>query len=80
MYIWLVNVMEGFMLVFVFIYVVMMVIVGVYLVIRVNFLYSVVFEVGYFIVCLGVFVVFFGVSMVLVNKDLKRIVVYFMFF
>ncbi|MDU9799651.1 proton-conducting transporter membrane subunit, partial [Helicobacter pylori] len=53
-----------------------MVTAGVYLIIRANPLYSTVFEVGYFIACLGAFVALFGASMALVNKDLKRIVAY----
>ena len=76
MHIWLANAMEGPTPVSALIHAATMVTAGVYLVIRANPLYSAVFEVGYFIACLGAFVALFGASMALVNKDLKRIVAY----
>ncbi|WP_104747798.1 NADH-quinone oxidoreductase subunit L [Helicobacter cetorum] len=76
MHTWLANAMEGPTPVSALIHAATMVTAGVYLVIRANPLYSAVFEVGYFIACLGAFVAFFGASMALVNKDLKRIVAY----
>ncbi|NGP56580.1 proton-conducting transporter transmembrane domain-containing protein, partial [Helicobacter pylori] len=76
MHTWLANAMEGPTPVSALIHAATMVTAGVYLVIRANPLYSAVFEVGYFIACLGAFVALFGASMALVNKDLKRIVAY----
>ena len=73
---WLADAMEGPTPVSALIHAATMVTAGVYLVIRVNPLYSQIPEVSYFIAVLGTFVAIFAASMALVNRDLKRIIAY----
>ncbi len=73
---WLANAMEGPTPVSALIHAATMVTAGVYLVVRANELYAAVWEVSYFIACLGAFVAFFAASMALVNRDMKRIIAY----
>ncbi|AXX90899.1 NADH-quinone oxidoreductase subunit L [Arcobacter suis] len=73
---WLADAMEGPTPVSALIHAATMVTAGVYLVVRVNELYTLVPEVGYAIAALGAFVAIFAASMALVNNDMKRIIAY----
>ncbi len=73
---WLADAMEGPTPVSALIHAATMVTAGVYLVVRAHPLYQMIPDVGFFIASLGAFVAFFGASMALVNKDLKRIIAY----
>ena len=73
---WLCNAMEGPTPVSALIHSATMVTAGVYLVIRANFIFIEVPQVGYFIACLGAFVAIFAASMALVCNDIKKIIAY----
>lgn len=73
---WLANAMEGPTPVSALIHAATMVTAGVYLVIRLAPLYTLVPHIAYFIACLGAFVAIFASLMAIVNRDLKRIIAY----
>lgn len=73
---WLANAMEGPTPVSALIHAATMVTAGVYLIIKLSFLYYVVPEISLFITYLGAFVVIFAAAMAIVNRDLKRIIAY----
>ncbi|RDU59594.1 NADH-quinone oxidoreductase subunit L [Helicobacter sp. MIT 14-3879] len=73
---WLANAMEGPTPVSALIHAATMVTAGVYLIIRLAPIYSLVLHVAYFIACLGAFVAIFASLMAIVNRDLKRIIAY----
>lgn len=73
---WLADAMAGPTPVSALIHAATMVTAGVYLVIRVNDIFSVVYELSLFIAYLGTFVAVFAASMAMVQNDLKRIIAY----
>lgn len=73
---WLADAMAGPTPVSALIHAATMVTAGVYLVIRANDIFSVVYELSLFIVYLGTFVAIFAASMAMVQNDLKRIIAY----
>ncbi|PSM52170.1 NADH:quinone oxidoreductase I, membrane subunit L [Campylobacter blaseri] len=73
---WLADAMAGPTPVSALIHAATMVTAGVYLVIRINFVFSEAIFVSNFIVYLGAFVAVFAASMALVNRDLKKIIAY----
>lgn len=75
--IWFVDVMVGLMFVFVLIYVVMMVIVGVYLIVCIYGLFLMMLEVLYLVGIVGVVMLLLVGFVVLVQIDIKCVFVYF---
>ena len=73
---WLANAMEGPTPVSALIHAATMVTAGVYLIIRVSPLYSLIPESGMLIAYIGAGVALFAASMAIVNNDLKRIIAY----
>lgn len=73
---WLANAMAGPTPVSALIHAATMVTAGVYLLIRLEPLYTLTTQVSYFIACLGAFVAIFAASMAVVASDLKRIIAF----
>ena len=73
---WLADAMAGPTPASALIHAATMVTAGVYLIIRASYIFDMATDVGYFIACLGAFVVIFAALKACVNNDLKRIIAY----
>lgn len=76
LYIWLPDAMEGPTPVSALIHAATMVTAGVYMILRLSFLYSLIPEISYFISLLGAFTAFYSALCAVKEDDLKRILAY----